>query len=102
MPHTKKEIFLIIRKNKVQIREFGVRRLGLFGSFVREEQNAESDIDFLVEFEPDHKTFDNLVRLSATLKTIFNLPVELVTHESLSPYIKPYVLEEIEYEDIIS
>ena len=102
MPNTKQEIFSAIQKNKEQIRQLGVKRLGLFGSFVREEQNAGSDIDFLVEFEPDQKTFDNLVRLSATLKTIFNLPVELVTHESLSPYIKPYVLEEIEYEDIIS
>ncbi len=102
MPNTKQEIFSTIQKNKEQIRQLGVKRLGLFGSFVREEQNAGSDIDFLVEFEPDQKTFDNLVRLSFTLKKMFNLPVELVTPESLSPYIKPYILKEVEYEDIIS
>ena len=102
MPNTKQEIFSAIQKNKEQIRQLGVKRLGLFGSFVREEQNAGSDIDFLVEFEPDQKTFDNLVRLSFTLKKMFNLPVELVTPESLSPYIKPYILKEVEYEDIIS
>ena len=102
MPNTKQEIFSAIQKNKEQIRQLGVKRLGLFGSFVREEQNAGSDIDFLVEFEPNQKTFDNLVRLSFTLKKMFNLPVELVTPESLSPYIKPYILKEVEYEDIIS
>ncbi len=97
MFQTKADIMLTIQKNQKQIRKFGVKRLGLFGSFVREEQNSESDIDLIVEFEPDKKTFDNLMHLSFALKELFNRPLELVTPESLSPYIKPYIIKEVEY-----
>lgn len=100
MLQTKDNIILTIQRNQNQIRGFGVKRLGLFGSFVREEQNSESDIDLLVEFEPGKKTFDNLMRLYFVLKELFNQPIELVTTESLSPYIKPYIISEVEYADI--
>ena len=75
----------------------GVKRLGLFGSFVRGEQKNASDIDFIVEFETDKKTFDNFMTLSFFLEVLFQRRVELVTAESLSPYIGPYILKEAEY-----
>lgn len=75
----------------------GVKRIGLFGSFVRGEQKNASDIDFIVEFEKDEKTFDNFMNLSFFLEALFQRRVELVTAESLSPYIGPYILKEAEY-----
>jgi hypothetical protein len=83
--------------HKEAIKSFGVRRLGLFGSFVRDEQRTDSDIDILVEFEPGLKKFDNFMGLAFFLETIFHRTVELVTPESLSPYFKPNILKEVEY-----
>jgi len=57
---TKENILSLIQEYQSQIRNLGVRRLGVFGSFVREQQDVNSDIDILVEFEPGRKTFDNL------------------------------------------
>ncbi len=94
---SKKDILSFIAKNKNQLKPFGVKKLGLFGSFARDEQNADSDIDFLVEFEPTKKTFDNFMQLSFYLEDALKRQVELVTLESLSPYIGPHILKEVEY-----
>jgi predicted nucleotidyltransferase len=51
----------------------------------------------LVEFEPGHKTFDAFIQLAVFLEELFERHVELVTPESLSPYIGPRILKEIEY-----
>ncbi len=77
-----------------------MRKLGLFGSFIRDRQGADSDVDLLVEFEPGHKTFDAFIQLAFFLETLFERPVELVTPESLSPYIGPRILGEVENVDI--
>lgn len=94
---TKENILLLIQEHQNQIKALGVRRLGLFGSFVRKQQNDESDVDVLVEFEHGHKTFDNLMRVAFLLEELFGRRVELVTPEALSPYIGPYILREVEY-----
>ena len=63
---------------------------------MREEQRPDSDIDLLVEFQPEQKTFDNFIQLSFFLEDILKQPVELVTTESLSPYLGPHIIEEVE------
>ena len=75
----------------------GVKRLGLFGSFVRGQQNANSDVDLLVEFEPGKKTFDNFLQLCLFLEGLLGRHVELLTPESLSPFIGPRIMGEVEY-----
>lgn len=97
IPQTKQDVLTAIEKNQDRIRSLGVKKLGLFGSFVRQEQSAESDIDFLVEFEPGKRTFDNFMGLSFFLEELLQRRVELVTTEALSPHIGPYILEEVEY-----
>ena len=98
MPVTdKQQIYDLIIANQQQMQSLGVARLGLFGSFTRREQNAESDVDLLVEFAAGQKSFDNFMALHFLLEDLFNRPVELVTPESLSPYIKPSILREAEY-----
>jgi len=94
---TKEHVLSLLQEHQHQIRAFGVRRLGLFGSFVRERQGRESDVDILVEFEPGHKTFDAFMQLAFFLEGLFGRRVELVTPESLSPYIGPHILREMEY-----
>ncbi len=97
---TKERVLSLIHQQQNQIRAFGVRRLGLFGSFVRGQQDADSDVDVLVEFEPDCKTFDAFINLAFFLEELFERDVELVTLESLSPYIGPHILNEVEYVEL--
>jgi predicted nucleotidyltransferase len=94
---TREELFLLIRGHATRLRGFGVRRCGVFGSFVRGDATARSDVDLLVEFETDKKTFDNFIRLAFFLEDLLGRSVELVTPESLSPYIGPHILREVEY-----
>lgn len=97
MAQTRKEIVQILQEYRDRVRALGVRRLGLFGSFVREAARPESDVDVWVEFEPGRKTFDNFMELAFLLEELFQRPVELVTPESVSPYIRPYIESELEY-----
>ena len=94
---TKERILSLLQKHSEQMKALGVRKLGLFGSFVRGEQNEISDIDILVEFDPSKKGFDNFICLAFFLEELFGRHVELVTLESLSPYIGPRILREVEY-----
>ena len=95
--NTKQDIFSLLHQNQSRLKAFGVRRIGLFGSFVRGEQRPESDIDLLVEFEPERKTFDVFMEFSFFLEDLLQHRIELVTRESLSPYIGPHILKEVEY-----
>jgi predicted nucleotidyltransferase len=63
---TDKEIMSLLKKHKDLLKKYMVRRIGLFGSYVRGEQKRGSDIDFLVEFEEPN--FDNFMDLSSSLE----------------------------------
>ena len=93
----KQQILALIEANQQQVQSLGVARLGLFGSFVRREQDAQSDVDVLVEFEAGRKSFDNFMALHFLLEDLFKRPVELITPESLSPYMKSSIVNEAEY-----
>ncbi len=98
---TKDTVIEKIKSNREQIQRLGVRDIGLFGSYVREEQRADSDIDLLVEFQPEQKTFDHFMELCFLLDEVFEgIKVEVVTAEGLSPYIAPKILNELEYVQI--
>ncbi len=94
---TKEEILALIQEHQNQLKELGVRRLGLFGSFGREQQIAESDVDMLVEYERGRKSFDRFMQTVFLLEELFGRQVELVTPAALSPYIGPHILREVEY-----
>ena len=94
---TKADVVRALAEDWVRLQAFGVRQVGLFGSFVRGDQKPESDVDLLVQFEPSQKTFDNFMQLSLLLEDLLGRRVELVTPEALSPYIGPKILKEVEY-----
>lgn len=93
----KEKIFSLLKRNQIQLRNFGVKRIGLFGSFVRQEQNDKSDVDFLVEFEAGKKNFRNFINLVYFLEDLLHKKVEIITTEALSPYIGPSIKKEVEY-----
>ena len=86
-----------LRASSKVLQAHGVKRIGLFGSFVRNEATLESDVDLLVEFDPSYKTLSNLVGLSRYLTDTFGRKVELVTPQSLSPFLAPHIIEQVEY-----
>lgn len=93
---TKQEILREIWTHREEILSLGVEKLGLFGSFVRGEQGPKSDVDLLVRFRPEEKTFDNFMGLGFLLEDLLQRRVELVTTEGLSPYLGPHILEEVQ------
>ena len=95
--NTKSELFNTLRDQQSRLQQFGVKRCGVFGSFVRGMQSDQSDVDLLVEFEPGKKSFDNFMGLALFLEETIGRRVEVVTLESLSPYIGPHILREVEY-----
>ena len=97
MDLTKEGIISSIQSSQARLLNFGVKSIGLFGSFVRGEAGVESDVDILVEFDAAKKTFDNFIDTCFLLEDLLGRRVELVTGESISPYIRPYVLKEVEY-----
>ncbi len=95
---TKDNILNALRTNKRKLRKFGIRDVGLFGSHINNEQSSESDIDLLIDFEPEKENFDNFMAVYDLFEHIFkNEKIEVVTKNGLSPYIRPKILDEVQY-----
>jgi len=95
---TKKVVKQRLYQNKPQIKQLGIDLIGLFGSYVREEQHEGSDIDLLIAFEENKESFHSFMEACFLLEKIFEgEKVEVVTKNGLSPYIGPKILNEVEY-----
>ncbi|HSI74764.1 MAG TPA: nucleotidyltransferase family protein [Lunatimonas sp.] len=95
---TKDNILTKLKSNKLELTKFGVRNVGLFGSYLHDEQSSESDIDLLVDFEPEKENFDNYMAVYDFFEDLFkNEKIEVVTKNGLSPYIGPQILREVKY-----
>ena len=94
------DVIAALRGHRSRLRSLGVTRIGLFGSFARNEATPGSDVDLLVEFRADQKSFDNFMNIAELLETTLERRVELVTPESLSPYLRSRILQEAVYVSI--
>jgi hypothetical protein len=88
---TRDEILKKLEENRETIKGFGVRRLGIFGSYARGEQTEASDMDFLVEFEK--KTFRNYMGLKFFLEKLFERPCDLVIADAVKPRLRKPIFE---------
>jgi len=86
-----------IEINMPMIKGYGVKRIGLFGSFARGEQTDLSDVDVLVEFHQDQKTFDNYMDLKYFLEELLDRKVDLVIAEAIKPDIKSNITGSVRY-----
>ncbi len=100
MVNNAQDIHLLLQNNGKQFKQYGVVKLGLFGSFVTNQATSKSDIDLLVEFDPNKKTFKNFMATANLSEQLLGRPVDLVTKESLSPHIGPHILKEVQYVQI--
>ncbi|MBS3080120.1 nucleotidyltransferase domain-containing protein [Candidatus Pacearchaeota archaeon] len=89
-----KEIMKKLEEHKNDICKYGVRKIGLFGSFLRNKQKRGSDIDILVSF--DRVTFDNYIGLKFLLEKILRREVDLVIEKDLRSELN-YVKDEVRY-----
>ncbi|ACB84620.1 nucleotidyltransferase family protein [Natranaerobius thermophilus] len=93
----KKKILITLQNNKDKLQKLGVRNIGLFGSFVKEHQKDNSDLDFVVEFKKGQKNYDNYIELKFFLEELFDKEIDLVTSESIKPELKAEIMESVEY-----
>lgn len=92
MKNNKQELFETLTANEAKIKGFGVRSLSLFGSCARGDETAESDLDFVVEFE--QKSFDAYMDLKFFLEGLFGKPVDLVLADGIKPKLRDAILRE--------
>ena len=93
---SKQQIITRLLDAQQAIRDMGVKRLALFGSFARDKAHANSDIDLLVEFVAGRKSFANFMQLQDLLEDLLGRRIELVTVDALSPFIGPTIRAEAE------
>lgn len=92
---SKDEILKKIQQNSEKVKQYQVKRIGLFGSYAKGQENPKSDMDFIVEFSK--KSFDNYMDLKFFLESLFNVKVDLVISDAVKPQLKPLISKETVY-----
>jgi predicted nucleotidyltransferase len=94
----KHDILKVLKKDSDYLREnYGVTRIGLFGSFELETDEENSDVDLLVDFKKGHKDLFNFIRLKNYLEGLLEREVDLVTEKALKDRLKDKILDQVEY-----
>lgn len=94
---TYQEIKKILTENLEEIRtSYKVKKLGIFGSYVRGEQNEDSDVDILVTFE-EPVSLLKLVGFKHYLQDITGIKVDVVPEKNIRPGLKDIILNEVRY-----
>ena len=87
----------LLDKNEQDLRaRYHVKKIGVFGSFARNEASTASDVDILVEFEQPVDFFE-FVDLKEHLEKMLGRRVDLVTEKALKPQLKERILKEVVY-----
>ncbi len=84
---------LLFERAASELSKHGVRRAKVFGSYARGDMREESDIDILVEFS-SRKSLLEIVRIERELSDSLGVKVDLLTEQSISPYLIEQVKEE--------
>ncbi len=95
MVKNKSQVLKLIEKEINSIKKYGVKKLGLFGSFARGESNTASDLDFVVEL--NKKTLDSYMGLKFFLEDLFKKRIDLVLIDSIKPRLRRRILKEVIY-----
>jgi len=90
-----REPAVLLQKNRAVLKDHHVKALYLFGSVVRGEDKPGSDVDILVEFQPDARVgLFGLARLQRRLSEILGRPVDLTTPDALHKALKDRIIKE--------
>jgi len=92
----KKQVIEQVRQRESDLRRLGIQSLALFGSWVRDEQNADSDVDLLYRFEEGGATLDHFLAVQALLEDALGRPVDLVSAKYISAHLARRLGGEVE------
>lgn len=90
------EIISLIQQHRPNLSKFGVKSLAIFGSYARGEENANSDIDILVEFE-GKVTFNGFMDTKFYLEDLLSTKVDLALPQTLKPRLKEHIMKDLIY-----
>lgn len=91
-------VLTLLRQHETILEErFGVKRIGIFGSFVRGEERPDSDVDVLVVFQKEEETFDHYMDCKFYLEDLFDRKVDLVIEDTIKNRLKEPILSEVIY-----
>ncbi len=86
----------ILKEHKEELeRDFSVKKIGIFGSYTREEETPESDVDIYVEFDIKNLTFDRYLELIDYLEKLLGRKIDLITKYGVETIRIPYIKKEI-------
>lgn len=91
------DIITFFKEHKSEIERYGVEKIGLFGSYSKNQEKENSDIDVLVQFKEGNKTFDNYMDLKFYLEDKFNKEIDLVIDENIKEDLKNEILGSVRY-----
>src|SRR5450432_2041244 len=97
--YKREDILSFLRANKeLLLSKYSLTKIGIFGSYARDEQTEGSDIDFILEFEEDAKgMYSKKYALHEYLKSVFKTEVDICTEHAIKPIFKPYILKDAIY-----
>jgi uncharacterized protein len=87
----------LLEGHRLELRQLGVERIGIFGSRARGDAGPCSDVDVLVKFRSGAKTYNHYMDVKETLEALTGAPVDLVLEEALKPALRQAVLAETVY-----
>ena len=90
-------LMLLRQHQPILKRQFGVEKIGIFGSFIRGEERPDSDVDVIVTFRKGQETFDNYMDCKFYLEDLFGSKVDLVIKDTIKKRLKPSILHEVVY-----
>lgn len=92
------EIEVAIRELKHTLQsEYHINRIALFGSVLTDRFSSSSDVDILVDVEPQYKTYDAMLSLKQMLKDQVNRDIDLVFADTINPIVKMHIGDNIKY-----
>ena len=96
---TKEEILQFLLSNKKMFRkEYNIIKLGIFGSFARDEQTEDSDIDLIIEMELNtQEIFEKKQEIKKILNQKYHRKIDLCRERSIKPIFKNFILNEVIY-----
>jgi predicted nucleotidyltransferase len=87
-----------LRRSEPDLRARGVTRAAVFGSVARGDSRSDSDIDIMVEIDPEaHLTVFDYAGLKDYIASLFDGPVDVVNRDGLKPYVRPVATAEAIY-----
>jgi len=92
------EVIARLKEAEPALRARGIRRAAVFGSVARGEERPDSDIDIMIEIDPEaHITIYDYVGLKELVATFFDQTVDVVDREGLKPFVKPAAIRDAIY-----